>query len=257
MEAVKEFDSLLSDLKSRRDNNTCDMFVPSVQETLAFKPITVTQQSDIISSLLVQERDSNAYAYSKVINKIITDNVVESADLFRGFDRSAILIQMRINTIGSQITIDEHDIDLNVLSDNFKLTEDEISLLTDSHTYDESGIEVSYQQPLLSRETQIAEAAEDKWKDLEGEDIITELFVIELVKYINMVSFDDNQMIFNELTFDQCMQVCNILPMAHSRKIMEYVQQTKDIESRFFTIEVDEETSVQVPLNTALFSTGT
>lgn len=256
MDAVKDFNSLLSDLKSHRDSKTYSMYIPSQQQESEFKPITVTQQSDIISSLLVQERDANAYSYNKIINDIIQANSVSSSEEFRSFDRPAILIQMRVNTIGSNIIVDSHDINLSDIIPSFTLTDTELELLNSDQTYSNKGITVNFKVPFLTYENQLATAAENKWKDLEGEDIITELFVIELVKYITSISFDDQEIVFNDITFSQKLEACNLLPMSHSRKIMEYVQRVKKIEDKFHSIDIDD-TNVMIPLNTALFSTGT
>ena len=248
------FNTLLSDLKTYRDTVTCEAYVPSLGRELNFKPITVTQQSKIITSLVTQERDSNAFSYSAAINSIILENINET-DQISCIDRIPILLQLRVETIGSDIVVDGTSIDLGQLKDSFILTPEDRERITTQHVYTHGDITVKYSTPTLSRETETVTLAEDRWAKMEGTDILTELYIIELSKYVNTVTFSDQTISITDLTFDQQLEVCNALPMKHSRIVVSHIQAMKNLENTFSVVDVDG-VDIEVPLNTSLFNTG-
>ena len=65
VESNKNVDQLLSHLQKINEINLIDVFVPSMNTTAKFKQLTVKQQSSLITGVISQEADKNAFSYNR------------------------------------------------------------------------------------------------------------------------------------------------------------------------------------------------
>jgi hypothetical protein len=247
---VNDLSDLLGQLEEFRDSNLHDIYVPSLDQIFQFKQLTVRQQSSIITGLIAQETQRNVFSYNRVISDIILENKDVDCEL-SVIDKVPVLVQLRCATVGSDIEISDNSIDLSAI--NFSLSGDEPELLK-SHEYTNNGITVTYGIPTLKLDQDINNSAEKRWVNTEGEDIVTELFKVEISKYIYSVKFDSSEIQFSKLTPDEKLQVCDKLPMDHSRILVDFVEDQKKLEERLGTVEVDGEI-YEIPVDESLFST--
>ena len=246
-----EFNSLLDQLEQFRDSNLSEVYVPSLSATASFKQLTVSQQSSIITGILSQEAKDNAFSYNRVISNIILENATGGIEL-SVIDKIPVLLQLRVATVGNHITIDGTACDLNSMS--FELSGHEIPLVSEDHSFEHSGITVNYKIPSLQLDADINKDAEKRWDTFKGEEIVTELFKVEISKYIVSVEFDNHTIPFSELAPEQRLDVCEKLPMKHCRHLVEFIEEQKNIETRFGEVWSDDDGWVEVPLDVSLFS---
>ena len=71
-----DFNSILEQLKAKQDSETKQLFVPSTNEKLMFKPLTVNQQKSIINSTL--QGMSSIMALNNAFNQIIETSCTRS-----------------------------------------------------------------------------------------------------------------------------------------------------------------------------------
>lgn len=248
-ESSKNIDQLLSHLQKINEHNLINVFVPSVNDTVKFKQLTVKQQSSLITGVITQEADKNAFSYNRSTSTIINENNVESVDI-KVTDRGPVLAQLRKDTLGSELDIGEVTYDIADLE--YKLAQDSIDLITNTHTYSMSGMSVSYTTPSMNVDVALNADAEEKWVEEEGVDIIAELFKLELAKFITNVTVnEDVHIVMSDLKTNDKIKVCDALPVKITRHVMSYIQDVKSLEQEL--MRLDESTFI--PTDITLFST--
>lgn len=242
-------DQLLNHLDKLNNDNLIDIFIPSLSSSVKFKQLTVKQQSSLITGIISQQADKNAFSYNRSTNLIIKQNNVNNVDI-KVSDRGPILTQMRVDTLGTEIVIEDASWDISDLK--FSIDAESCSLINDVHTYELSGMSVSYTTPLLSYDASINADAESRFSQETGLDIISELFKIELSKFILNVSIQDvTDIDMKQLSTSDKIKVCDALPVKITRHIMKYIQDVKNIEQEL--LRLDETTFI--PTDITLFST--
>ena len=155
-------------------------------------------------------------------------------------DRSYIVTTLRVLSLSKNITIDEKTVDLSfVPSQNIPLPNE---LRTQELAEDNIKLNVSI--PSLEKDTFVNNETRKKLAPLPDNDdfakeSIGEVFINELIKYIDSLTIIDGQqpttIVFNELTFDQKLQIVEKLPLNLNTKLVEFINNTKTFENKYFT----------------------
>lgn len=248
-ESSKNIDQLLDHLRKVNESNLIDVFVPSMNETVKFKQLTVKQQSSLITGVISQEADKNAFSYNRSTSTIINENNVNSAAI-RVTDRGPVLAQLRVDTLGAEIEIEEETYDISGLE--YMLHEDSINLISDTQNFSLSGMSVSYTTPSLDIDVELNADAEEKWMEEEAVDIISDLFKLELAKFITNVTINEDIKIdMSDLPTEDKIKVCDALPVKITRHVMKYIQDVKSLEQELLRLD----DSTFIPTDITLFST--
>lgn len=244
-----DVDSLIKHLEQANESNLISVDVPSSDTTCNFKQLTVKQQSTLITSVITQETDSNAFSYNRSASTIIEDNNVDGVEISLA-DRGPVLVQLRVDTLGPELVIEDTTWDISTRE--FKYTAEQREKITTTHTCTVSGMSVQYTTPSLTLDVALNAAAEERWVDEEAADIISELFKLELAKFITTIEIQEQQLTINlrELNVDDQLRVCDALPVKITKEIMAYIQDVKLMEGEL--LRLDEETFI--PTDIALFS---
>ena len=188
MTQASNVDELLAKLTTASNQVTVDAKLLSTTDVVSFKQMTVKQQSSLITGIISQEADKNAFSFNRTTSSIVSDNNISQVDI-KTVDKGPVLVQLRKDTIGEEIVLDDVIYDLSELE--FDVTDDQRIYINDTHTVSMSGVSVDYTTPLLSLDVEMNQIAEDRWKDIEALDIIAELFKLELAKYITHVTINE------------------------------------------------------------------
>ena len=244
-----DIDGLLKQLEQANQSNLITVDIPSKNTTCDFKQLTVKQQSTLITSVITQETDANAFSYNRSASTIIADNNVGGVDISLA-DRGPILVQLRVDTLGPDIIIG--DTTWNVSERKFVYTDQEREMINNTHTCSVSGMSVQYTTPTLSHDMALNAEAEDRWVEEEAADIISELFKLELAKFITSIEIPDQQLEIHlkDLNVDDQLRVCDTLPVKITKEVMSYIQDIKLLEGQLLSL--DEETFI--PTDITLFS---
>lgn len=249
MTQVSNVDELLAKLTTASNQVTVDAKLLSTEDIVSFKQMTVKQQSSLITGIISQEADKNAFSFNRTTSSIVSDNNISQVEI-KTVDKGPVLVQLRKDTIGDEIILNDVIYDLSEL--NFNITQEQRDFINDAHTVSMSGVSVDYTTPPLSLDVEMNQIAEDRWKDIEALDIIAELFKLELAKYITHVTINEEiQISMRELDIDSQLKVCDTLPVKLTRKIMSYIQDIKNLEKS--TLEIRE--GIFIPTDITLFDT--
>jgi len=242
-------DELISQLQEAANSNLIDVNILSTAGVAKFKQMTVKQQSSLISGIISQETDKNAFSYNRTTSQIIMDNNTQSAHI-KTIDKGSILVQMRRDTMGDVVKIGEDTYDISEM--DFKLDDESVEKINSIHTASISGISISYTTPSLSRDMDMNQVAEDRWKEIEAADIISDLFKLELSKYITSITINEDNIIdISTLDVDSQLKICDNLPVKLTRQVMTYIQDVRFIEQDM--LQVDE--NKYIPTDITLFDT--
>lgn len=247
--ATKDFDSLIDRLQKQHETVSVEMHLPSTGESTTAKKITVEQQTQILTGALKQETQQNVFSYNRVISEIILKNCSEPEDI-NLVDKIPLAIQLRVDTIGDTMEINDvtYNIDQHVKTVH-PLVEPKITELLDTHEHTtDTGITITYSCPPLYVDYDINKSAESEWSTMQGEDIISELFKVEISKYIQQITFQEETINLLELDFKSRLKVCDMLPMSCSKVLVEYIERIKDIEAQYVSLS-----GATIPMDATLF----
>lgn len=231
---MSQVDLFLKQLKSEAAN-LVPVFIPSLNKTMNFTPITVQQQKNIIKNTLGGVNGN--LQLQVTLNNIILDNATEYAHDITILDRSAILIQLRTAYLGTKVA-DSGELK-QVLPAQFTYP--------DTEEITEEGITVTVGIPVLSRDSNyITFMTSGKVYGNPG-DLVNEMYITEVAKFITKISFKD---IVIEPSMADGLRIVNELPTKLITKIMLYIKKIKDIDNEWLITK----SGKQVILGTQFFN---
>lgn len=236
---------LLGKLEALNNSNLVEVYVPSQSSIMKFKQLSVKQQKDLIKTGL--DGALAGATINNVFNEIIELNAVEACD-FNVFDKAAIITALRVHAFGGNYTEGDAQVDLNKLI-NRQLVLNNTTTSTVSH---QDAVIIKLEVPSLKRDTMINNAIIAKLKtnqNVEVGDAVGSLYVHEIVKFISSVTVGDDVVDFLKSSAKDCMQVVETLPAKLLTEIVEFIQQFRDQETEFLTID-----GVTVALDARMFA---
>ena len=232
--------SFLSNLQELNDANTVTIKVPSTGKNASFKHASVNQQKELLRSAF--DGVDGVIKRANILNKLITDNSTTDID-FLIIDKNVILIELRKESVGPDITINETKYNLNDLP-TFKKSDVKLKA-TASH----DDITVKLKVPTLAIDTEIntklgtelAKITDQHEKLKQSIDIVV---AYETSKYIDSVKVGDAVIVFNEISSYERREIVNNLPLKLSNKILNYIGDIKAVTDRSITF--DEEVILEI-----------
>ena len=224
--------SFLGKLKDLNDSNTVKVKVPSTGKNAEFKLASVSQQKELIRTAF--DGVDGVITRTVAANNIIVDNAVDDVELLI-IDKPAVFIALRKESIGSKITIDDKEYDLNdvtpIKKSDVKFTE----------TIDHDGITVELKVPTLAIDSEVSEklakefakftTAEDKIK--QSVDVVV---AYESAKYIDTVTVGEDTISFEDISVYERKDIVNNLPLALNNKIIDYIGGIKEVTDKAMTV---------------------
>lgn len=173
---MSNIDSVILQLNNISDSLAVDCPIVSTKSTVKFKPLSVTQQKQLIKNATGLALDT--IKISNIINKIIIDNAEKSTQ-FNVIDKEGILLAMKLQGVQSN----EEQQNMNKVLSQLQTLDAETSL---SKTIEQHGIELQLLSPSLQRDSAINSEFIEQFKDkqLTNTDIISQYYVYDIIKYI-------------------------------------------------------------------------
>lgn len=248
-ETSDNYEKLFQELQTFNNKSRVMMHVPSAGESIAFKPLSVKQQTKIITGVLGADQTNNIYAYQNIIDELLQQNCDTSrVDELMIFDRACLLVQLRMHTTGDTITVDDNTYNLKEHVSTFAEISADETVFEKQITY--QGIDVTCQAPTLRVDHKINTTVPKLFKNTIDNQAVGDIFLIELAKFITHVNFSGNHIDFSDLTLKQRVKICEILPMVLSQKIVEYIEHVREFEQPFITLPG----GVEIPIDSQLFN---
>ena len=232
--------SLLTDLQKINEDNTISIRVPSTNKKASFKLINVSQQKKLLTSAL--EGFDGVIKRTNILNSILFDNCVNDVE-FLIVDRSAVLLALRKEIIGADITIKDTTYSLDNL-EPFDMSSIE---LASSVEYD--NIKINLKVPTLKIDTEVNSKIEKEFLKLESQEdkIKRSLDLVisyETSKYIESVYVGEHTISFDDISPYERRIVVDNLPLALNNKILEYIEPIKKAIDN--TLQVADEVIVEI-----------
>lgn len=229
---MSDISNILKELQTVENDSVVDVFVPSVNKLVKFKPLSVKQHHEILKCSV--DGVLGSIKLSIVFNKIITDNCLESVD-FTVYDTEWILLKLRIANIGESITIKEQIYNLKDLTRNkdiFKYKE-EISY---------KDIIVQLAVPTIAQDLEIAEASyKDFSKGNIGDRLVSEtissMLSYEIIKFIKFITVNGIVVNFDSITTLDKRKILENLPLAINNMITNFITRYRNHELVSYTFE--------------------
>lgn len=227
---MSDIRSFLDELKQLNDKDCFDVFVPSINKKVSFKAFSVKQHRDIIKTML-EGVEGSIYS-TRLLNTIIKENSTQNID-FKHYDRSKILLDIRRQITGNNVTIKDTVYSLDSLPPfEFSFKEEE--------KFEYSGIIVRVKIPTLEEDSKVTEKSVIEISKFAADDkkvgnSVGVLLIYELMKFIESIQIEDVVIDFNEQNTLNKKNIIENLPLKLNNILLEYIAKYKEYEQEFFT----------------------
>lgn len=237
---TNSFNQVLDNLKSLSDTFVVDVTIPSLNQTVQFKELNTKQQKKLLETIT----DTSVYKtdFSKVFLQIIKENLVTeniNINKLTIYDKIFIGLFLRskisnsLNIIFNENPVYSEDIELNSIIQKTKQyvhpIKEEIVVLKNNY---QIVVEVSI--PSIELESKYEQEISKNTKKIENVkninelgNVLSEVFVSEVSKYVNKVSFNDEVIDLETLTINQRIKICEILTADLTQNILQKVSEWK------------------------------
>lgn len=229
---MSEVKSFIQDLKRVSESENIKIFVPSLKKNVSFKSLSVKQHQDLIKTLL--DGVEGPISVFNVFNNIIRENSLADIE-FLLQDRNKILLDMRKQIVGTDVTIKDAVYSLNDLpSYEFEPT------LTETITYNDISVDVSI--PTLDLDTKITEKCVSEITKINRDDnkmgkSVSILLIYELMKFIQKIKMPQGEISFSDIgTYDK-KSIIESLPVKLNNRLISFISKYKEEEQRFYTFD--------------------
>ena len=229
---MSEISNILKELQSVEDDSVIDVFVPSVNRLVKFKPLSVKQHHEILKCGI--DGVLGSIKLSTIFNKIIVDNSLEPVD-FTVYDTEWILLKLRMANVGENITIKEQTYNLNDLVRSKKIFD-----YTDEITYKDIIVQLAV--PNIRRDIEISEAcykdfSKGNLEDRLVSETISSMLSYEVIKFIKTVTVNDLTVNFDSITTADKRKILENLPLSINNMITNFITKYRDHEQVSYTFE--------------------
>lgn len=228
---VKNFLDKIEQLK----DDKIKVDVLSTGKKIDAESLTFKQQKDIIST--ITDGIVGPLKFQKNLNDIIIENTNNKE--LKTIDKLLIVIQLRIDSMGSSVKIKEnqHDV-LNSIVEKLKKVKHN---LTKKIT---GNVEIELEIPTLVAENQVISTCVDILKKEADKDVgksLSEIYTYEITKYIKSLTVADDVINFSDISVRDRVKIVNNLPLSINKQIIEFIQEIKQKETDVLKVEIDGE----------------
>mgnify|MGYP006878244191 CR=1 FL=1 len=262
VEAKAGFKEILSSIDDLNRKNLVSVYIPTFNESVMFKPLTVKQQKMILSSGVDMEVEN--LSFNNTLNDIILENCLSGKDSIKTIDKPLIVLQLRQQTIGDKLVVEEDDkkytIDLKDHIDTVKSTiPDEVE---QKFSVNVGPVTITGEVPCLKADTKYnKQFTKSVKKNKTGQqlnltDVVGDIFVHEMVKYVKQIKIHDQIVDLDEsLSVLQTIEVFENLPMSITSTLADKIKELREIEQKSLSNDSLPE-DVQIGIDAGLFTSG-
>jgi hypothetical protein len=224
---------IINKLSSINNDEKIPVTIPSSSKDMQFSPISVKQQKNLLKQTLggVMSLPDLLVAF----NEIVLENCKENADSLMVYDRYAVLLELRKNSHGNIITIDSKQYDITSLPKG-----DKVSPSLNSGDVSYKSIKVEVKTPTLKEDTIFIKksTADNKKNKVDDEkELISSMYVLEIVKHISVIKFDGDELRFDTLPLSEKIKIVENLPVSLNQKILNFISKVRTYENKLITFE--------------------
>lgn len=226
------------------DNFTVPVWIPTINDIIYFKPISILQQKTLLKSVL-NVRDIYNTEFITSFYDIIKSNCLDQDfNKLTKLDEFFIFLQLRIN-INKELIYNENNIIFKKDLEQVLLEVKQDILNKDffsSKNYQENNISIVCKIPSIQN---YYECERDKEKINVEEDITEHIykFIVntisdELVKFIDKITINNKEYILTNFKYRERVEILNQLPASILDQAIKYVTAYKTYIENAMTIEL-------------------
>jgi hypothetical protein len=230
---------ILKELDSLSIEDSIEIFVPSLQQNVKFKKLTLKQQKDLLKTSI--DENLVKLAFNILLSSIIAENIIDKVDVnsLYTLDRAAIAVSIRAKSLDNKYrAAEDKEINLNELVNLYStlpLDKTKLQQVTQDNNFT-----VLLGAPSLSVDKELSTYAINRMKSAPTNDlklIVGELVIYELIKFIKSLKIQDKEIFFGSLTVKERVAIAEKLPSTITNKIFDFVKQYRDIETQYVKLD--------------------
>jgi len=245
----EESKNILSKLKELNKKKSLSIFIPTLGKKVKFLPFTLKQQKEILSKM--PQDAGGLLVFNNIFNKIITDNCEDESlnvSNLNLFDRIVIILSYRVSTIGNILEGENDKTNLNEVIKN--ITEYDFSSIFKEETLSLKDIAANLSIPSLKYDEEVnIQISKKLSKNASTQEIVSELFTSEILKYIKTVTIEDVTVNLLNMNYYDKLEIVENLPGNFVKKVLKYIEKIKNVETELTTVN-----GVKVEASNELFS---
>jgi len=226
-------------LKTLDQTNSFEVYLPSLQRSVAFKQLNTEQLKKILKTIIDSPIHNTEFIVT--FNSIIRDNILDKSinvEELNVFDKTLIIIKTRIESISPEYTFNLND-EEKVKVEEFKVNIAEVynnfvqSLpIYNTETVKSNNCELTISLPTLQTENKIEK---ELYKNVKLEittpeelrNTIGETFINELTKYITSIKVNEATIELNQHNFKTRIKLVEQLPTICINGVLKYIENYK------------------------------
>ena len=240
---------LLDELEKLNQTSSVSVHIPTIDAVVDFKEITIKQQKNIITSAI--DAILTNTVFNNTVNDIVKQNILSDIDINKitTIDRLPIIISLRNQSLGPIVTVktDNNDYKINITDHVNKFNTFNTNKLKTCATLQDRSISVNVSVPTLKTDSRVNTSAKTIIEQSPGGKYVNsigQLFVFEIVKYIDSIQANDIKIDFRTTPIPQCIAIVEKLPMSISKKILNFIQKIKQFEEKYLKVSHDNTTTL-------------
>lgn len=224
-----EVSNILKELQALSQENTINIYLPSLKTKIAFKKLNLKQQKSLV--LVAMDNALSLLNFNVALYDIISENLVEQIDLntLNLFDKNSIILSLIAENATAKSEPNKKAL-TSILS-KYETANIDIN----SKTIKFNGGEVEIKIPSLATEYRFNKTLLTKYtKAVENQkEFVSDVYVIELCKYINSITMKSGVVKLVEYSLSNIIEIAESLPVI--TPVTQYITQIKDIETKLNT----------------------
>jgi len=250
---MSKINELVATLNAITDKNIFEIYIPSLKRTVKFRPLTAKQQRAFYTC--VNEKTVFNTQFILTTFNIIKGCCTESnlIPVFNIFDRAAILIALRVNTLGNLITVlkdeQEFTVDLTDCLQQFKSLE--LPICKDIAV---QNILINLQIPTLLEQYELEKELRDKEIDtMPFSSLLEDVITGEVCKLIKEINIEQVAVGYKNLNFKDKATVVESLPASIVFELQDFAQNVNTKLSECLTCPVKDNDTIAFDITVDFF----
>lgn len=239
------------------DNYSIKLWVPSLiahenVESILFKPLSISQQKDLISTALAQDLYNTEFIKKMytILKENYLSNDIVSFNHFNILDKLIILLSIRSNINSRYLDNDINSIINKIQTSDFSVFQPQVLESENIKLY--CSLPSIYTEFLCESEREVFET-EDANEQIQH--VVSETVINELAKFCFTAEINDKTIIFDKFTFTERKKILNQLPAFLLEKALNYIISCRKQLEEYLTINNSEDTKDILQINGVFFST--
>lgn len=261
------------------DENLVQAYCPIRDVTIDIKPLTVDQIRTFIELQVSSQRDAygviSGLKVANYFNEVLEQNISDKELLKELYilDRDAIIVQLR-KCANGLVTFTDNDgqsteVNLSTVVKSIKDVGFNKKLLTSKKTikYKTNNVVLEVNLPTVARDSEVNKdfyrLVKNKYANKSNIDeskvdkILSEIFFVELCKYIDLIRIDggnDIEMSFTDRSIRESVDILSKLPSKVITELSSYMQSLKDYRDSVYCYTDPSGESVPFEINSQFFT---